>query len=371
MVRIPGPGPTSLSSAQRPARSSFTTQRGGTRPRGILARRMSRMWDWLRITRHDPMGRAQTNTDNAKIYRAALQQFEELVRAAESSGAASRPLPLFYALTQAGRAIIAVKGGSEHIGHGLRLGPSQENLLETLVKPQSTTKRPGHFQAVADAVRSPGLDGPTPIGALIASLPENSDPLFGYGEVWPKALSIWPREWHAGLSVPDLVPIVIGIEGQTLTYDDLVRLLEPYRTVKDKITISSQVLTLPSLPTHSTPEGLGVDVLLRGTNEELDSVAPQYRIAGRRWIRPAIAGGDSPTPLMTWWLVLYALSMFARYYPREWVAALDVDSSPFGVVLDRTMVRGILALPQLVLSEVIGVPILLPWESSTGMDPFG
>lgn len=74
---------------------------------------------------------------------------------------------------------------------------------------------------------------------------------------------------------------------------------------------------------------------------------------------------------MTWWLVLYALSMFARYYPREWVAALDVDSSPFGVVLDRTMVRGILALPQLVLSEVIGVPILLPWESSTGMDPFG
>ena len=31
---------------------------------------------------------------------------------------------------------------------------------------------------------------------------------------------------------------------------------------------------------------------------------------------------------MTWWAVLYALSMLARYQPSGWTAILDIDKSP-------------------------------------------
>ena len=41
------------------------------------------------------------------VFQAALTQAEELWEAASAVGAASRPLPLFYCLSQAGRAICA------------------------------------------------------------------------------------------------------------------------------------------------------------------------------------------------------------------------------------------------------------------------
>ena len=73
---------------------------------------------------------------------------------------------------------------------------------------------------------------------------------------------------------------------------------------------------------------------------------------------------------MTWWLLLYALSMYARYHPEAWVVALDVDSSPAAVTLERAMTRAIDALPQLVLNEVLKGPILHPWDVGASMDPF-
>jgi hypothetical protein len=43
------------------------------------------------------------------VFSAALQQSEELFAAAEVAGPAAKPLPLFYALSQAGRAIAAAQ----------------------------------------------------------------------------------------------------------------------------------------------------------------------------------------------------------------------------------------------------------------------
>lgn len=78
--------------------------------------------------------------NRARVYRAALNQGEELVRAAQEIGPSSRPLPLFYAVAQAGRAIVAARGGPDHYGHGLRLGDPQADPLETQVIP-ATQKR--------------------------------------------------------------------------------------------------------------------------------------------------------------------------------------------------------------------------------------
>src|SRR5437016_4640345 len=126
-----------------------------------------RVWDWLRMTRSNLPGLAARDSDRAGLYQAALQQFEELMRAAESCGPASRPLPLFYALTQAGRAVVAVRGGPAHKTHGLTLEDPQQDPLDTVVRYSlQNAKMPGHFQAVAQAVKSPALNGPVEIGAL-------------------------------------------------------------------------------------------------------------------------------------------------------------------------------------------------------------
>jgi len=104
---------------------------------------------------------------------------------------------------------------------------------------------------------------------------------------------------------------------------------------------------------------------------DLDKAAPPYRIWGRRWLRPAIAAAETPDPRMTWWALLCALSMYARYDPKEWVEALDIDFSVVGVTLERAMDRAIGALLQLVLSAVLETPFLLPWSEGAGIDPFG
>jgi hypothetical protein len=305
------------------------------------------------------------------VYRAALQQFEELVRAAQSSGPASRPLPLFYALAQAGRAIVAVKGGPMHFGHGLALGDPQEDPLETTVRPGGQSKKGlGHFQAVAQAAGSPLLNDTVPIGAVIASLPELANVLLLH-EDWPQALPIWERAWYKGLGMPGLTPVTMVIDQERVRFDDLLKLLADYPTVRNRITESKAVATLEALPTYATPEGQGVGALFQGDAADLETAAPQYRIAGRRWLRPSIAGSDPPTPIMTWWLLLYALSMYARYHPQAWVAALDVDSSPAAVTLERAMTRALDALPQLVLNEVLSGPILHSWDLGHSMDPFG
>ena len=64
------------------------------------------VWRALRELRATPPGYASSGT-RQKLFSAALEQSEQLFTAAASAGPASRPLVLFYGLSQAGRAIAA------------------------------------------------------------------------------------------------------------------------------------------------------------------------------------------------------------------------------------------------------------------------
>ncbi len=331
---------------------------------------MEWMWDWLRMTRSRPPGRAGSDPSRAALYRAALQQFEELCRAAEVSGPASRPLPLFYALSQAGRAITAARGGPEHRAHGLTLGEPAGDPLETQLRPHVRGREPGQFQAVAQAVDSAAIGEPVEIGALIAALPEMANPLLIH-EQWPQALPIWLRTDEGAVPTPGYTSIVIGTGENEFTLQELEQLLESYPSARRRIGVPDVVRTFPHLPIYHTPSGLGVGVLFHGDPRDLDALVPQYRIQDWRWLRPSIAGKDAPSPLMNWWLLLFALSMYARYWPKQWVSALDVDSSVAAVTLERAMTRGVKALPQLVLNEVLATPILHPSDVGPSLDPFG
>jgi hypothetical protein len=82
------------------------------------------------------------------------------------------------------------------------------------------------------------------------------------------------------------------------------------------------------------------------TEEELrsffDKIAPPYLYEVDRALRPGIgASRDAPpSPLMTWWLLLYSFSTLARYEPRRWVAMLDLDKSNAAAAGTITLCHG-------------------------------
>ncbi|MFJ8540287.1 YaaC family protein [Streptomyces sp. NPDC093591] len=63
-------------------------------------------WERLRSSRSDPPARANTGS-RRKTYSAALEQAQQLFRAAAVVGPATSPVLAFYGLSQAGRAITA------------------------------------------------------------------------------------------------------------------------------------------------------------------------------------------------------------------------------------------------------------------------
>ncbi len=292
---------------------------------------MASIWDWLRHSRAGPYGLAGRDSDAGRLYRAALEQFEQLMRAAGTAGPPARPLPLFYALSQAARAIVAARGGGDHRTHGLTAETPPAALLNTLVRP---AKERGQFQVVAEAVGSATFAGPVELGRLIASLPETSDDIELRSD-WPRALPLWILPTR--IPVPDWTRVGIAMGDDVATATDVDRVLKRYPLARGRLGVQT-VPGLPALPKEATPVGTAPVFVAKGTLADLDIPAPQYRVVGRRWLRPAIeSDSPPPSPLMTWWAVLFTLSMLARYQPVAWVEALDVDASRVATTLERVL----------------------------------
>jgi hypothetical protein len=73
-----------------------------------------------------PPGAAGGNSERTAVFQSALEQAEQLAKAASEVGYAARPLLLYYALNQAARAVAAarIEGPAWRIdGHGLSAIP--------------------------------------------------------------------------------------------------------------------------------------------------------------------------------------------------------------------------------------------------------
>lgn len=331
---------------------------------------MANIWASIRTTRAERPGKAGPNGKRADVYVAALEQFEQLIQAARTVGYASRPLPLYYALSQAGRAIAAahVMQPWELRGHGLKVCV-QTSPLSTIVRPVPGPQ--DSFSRLCSA--SPGpLTEPVGVEALFASLPD----LFGVdvpGESRRRPLSVHlePMDGHIYPYLnPYMQATVAGLpnrvfEGLDQEASDLALMaeLEHYPTAAGWQRYSPQGIHL------ERPDDYGWAVELQwdagGQSPEdheskLLKVAPEYRLSGRHWMRPTLnAAGDSLSVLMTWWALLYGLSVVARYHPREWANTLQVNKSRIAVPLERTLDIALEAVPHYVLEALTQEQILV------------
>lgn len=329
-------------------------------------------WYHLRLSRSHPPGRAGENDSRRKLYAAALQQFEELMHAAGSVSAAARPLPLFYALSQASRAVAAAQGAAWHLsGHGLKLGEIQPDLMHSLVKPDGDRM----FQAVSSIVGSAPLIEPVELGALWNSLPDlRGTPLPDAG-AWPRALFVWPeRQDVSGLSyvmsAEARAAVVFDGEQETLSLDAVTAAMARYRRADGWRLYQPGSLPADAVLVAQTPWGYGVRMCWDALGEHrseadrqarLQEVAPEYLHPNEQWLRPGFGEAVAEvSPLMTWWALLYGLSMLARYHPAPWLDALAVDASPLAVPLEDAMEVAMEAIPHLVLEAVTNERHLIP-----------
>lgn len=330
------------------------------------------VWSKLRSTRASPPGRATGSGSRRQTYAAAMEQFEELMRAAEQVGTASRPLPLFYALSQAGRAVAAAHADEpwKLRGHGLQLKDEDRPLLDRRVSPDNRSD--ASFRRVAEASGSDVLEQPVTVGALCASLPDLAAVPQLCGDN-PRALFVKPIAQSGGAMVvmgPEVEAYVLNLPADTGRGGDPVSVLGEHLRHYP----SAAGWALPENPRFFPSEGgWGTGAVIRwrvsdgiqspnepDRQDRMREVAPQYRHSDQQWCRPAVADGTVLSPLMTWWALLYALSMVARYEPDAWVGLLNVDKNTLAVPLEGLLDDALEVVPHLVLDALQATPFLLP-----------
>lgn len=287
-------------------------------------------WRAIRQTRSTlPVGMAESRR---LLYASALEQAEQQFRAAASVGPESRPLNLFYGLSQAGRAIAAARtpdgqGISPVVaGHGLKV---QE--LDSL--------RPGGDTFDLHVRGEGGRD--TSFGRLAW--------LMGSDTLQPEGVSL-AAVW---MMLPEVCldfPIdgfrqtqFVDVHGESFT-------LAVPREDEDAAALRAaypQLMTAEMADGVSgyTGQGPGEGTPMRRFNlPDASRTLSNYRESSA--LMPACReGGGYLDPLLAWWVMLYALSMLARYRPIEWTRAIDVDKSPLAVWLEQLLDKALDAVP--------------------------
>jgi len=321
----------------------------------------------IRATRHSPPGLAGADPARRRRYGAALEQFEELLRAAATAGSAARPLPLFYALAQAGVAIAAAhltrNGGLLKKSHGLTFTFANGTLASAIVTPTIA----GAFRDVAEASYSPALASGVSLPSLWASLPESSGDRLP-GDSSPAALSLEPEDQPTtSLAVIVMTAnadaAVHGFPESFGTAPDRIEYLKEYlqnfpTAAGWEPTLGNQLASYHDsqfgwvarlrwrLPESTGNAGLRFEYLLT-------KIAPRDADHARGWLRPSVChNGQIVSPLMTWWALLFGLSNLARYHPESWVEMLAVDTCAASTTFEAMLEDGLAAVPRLVLAAL-------------------
>lgn len=323
-------------------------------------------WRQLRALRARPPGVAGL-AERRETFGAALEQCEQLFEAAATVGYEARPLPLFYALSQGGRALAAAVALDNWLLRGHGIGATK--LSGSTWDIELANQKQGAFTRVADLLKSPSLPVATRLGDLCETLPEvvRVMPASAGGE---PALRI-VRELYRGAETfggPVVDATSIAVAG-AMVYG-LRREYGALPLSEQRSALQSDLVRYPTMRgfevpgADDRPVAIGFDdagdkgIRLMWQADGGFEYHRQERIArmclpradGSLWIAPAVAGNDEPLhPLVTWWAVLFATSMLARYEPASWLRALRIDQNDDAVALESLLDEAMMAVPQLLL----------------------
>lgn len=334
-------------------------------------------WERLRASRSDPPGRANTGS-RRKTYSAALEQAQQLFQAAAVVGSATRPVPVFYGLSQAGRAIAAaawsLKGQDWRLdSHGIKTTGFHLTFpdIEIRTDPPGTQ---GSFVKVSEVLDSPVWEtNPLRLEDVWDLLPPNLRyPLTTRDRLTP----LYVDEASVGIHEHSLLTAyVCNIPDRVIdagTREALADFLTSYPAVARH---ESYVTTGPgpqAPPEYSRrlpgqgemtinwqmPQGAGTgfDGLATGAERRAYLRAMTRSYAGDRYFLPVHPPMKRELhPLMAWWAVLYALSMLARYQPAVWGTLISVDNSQHAVPIERLLEHAINHLPVLIADTITQV----------------
>ncbi|WP_436528230.1 YaaC family protein [Actinoplanes sp. HUAS TT8] len=324
------------------------------------------IWSLLRVTRADPP--AGIRGARRKTYTAALEQAQQMFTAAASVGVATRPLLLFYGLSQGGRAIAAAAKHVHNdeyrlIGHGIKAntGTLVGPICDVTVYCDRTSA--GSFNRLSRILSSPVWEESTPVrlGELWGTLPETGH--FQLDDPEPAGpLPANADDWSLTVAADTSSPVQLAVTGVP------PELMPQSPQLAPTSELETFLQRYPRLNGHSAiyPRGVypgdpGAVVHLAypstnsGYRERADEAlihSTRYRLH-ERYVFPVVgANTDSLHPIMAWWATLFALSMLARYHPESWAGHIAVDASKDAVSIERLLTEALTAVPELLLQTI-------------------
>lgn len=328
-----------------------------------------RAWSALRALRAAPPGLALKGA-RRRVFSSALEQAEQLFRAAATVGVATKPLLVFYGLSQAARAIAAAAADDPWVlsGHGIRIAHPQERatrLADLVIRPAQQ----GAFERMRDVLDSSNVGRIARVGDLWPLLTETRrHPLPLAGEDRSLSISVDYMGWPSGIPtvrVEDLpesfaavgkehLDLMSGLGANySVQAEALDRYLLRFPTLSDRVPF-----TAAGQPIGLQPHGDGTcsikfqwaDKAWRAHDSIADfeqSVAVKTRGAWR--VYPSLDESARPVhPLLVWWAILFRLSMLARYEPQSWEAMTDVNTSADAVPVEHLLGCALSSVPELI-----------------------
>lgn len=326
-------------------------------------------WQMLRNLRHAPPGRAAGGERKA-TFNAALEQSEQFFTAAAVAGTATRPVLVFYGLTQAGWAIAAAAGNRDNNhwrlrgGHGIQTGAVRHGELRHR-RTQRAGRRPGLVHPPRrHPPRRVGAQPDPPGAVVVPAARGRTHPAARHGGrprppserrvVCPSA-----RRRADGAHLPTAgAPGSYHPSGQ----DPSTGQGEGWEAERHRITkYLAEYPGLSSwafLTSDGQPAGLELDgsgsrqLWLRRSQHQPDGtlatpVAVAYR--GEHLAFPRVGGSPRLAhPFLLWWAVCYALSMLARYEPRGWAERIALGSSSDASPVEYLLDQALAVLPELI-----------------------
>ncbi|MFJ7903528.1 YaaC family protein [Streptomyces sp. NPDC096198] len=328
----------------------------------------------LRGLRVGVSGPASADAERRAVFVAALEQAEQFTEAAVNAGPATRPVQIFYALSQFGRAIAAASRS---------LGRDEWRLKGHGIKTQNIDASQGlaHVEVIPTVKGS--LAG---VARALGVEPLEPETRLRLGDLWrliPEAQRV-PLPGTSGLPVMNFSPGTLVHRGAKMW-----RQISVYpvprevrlRSDSDRAALDEFLAKYPSLTGWSHTPDAPDTVLWRergnGAEEELEIFLPSaltgpvrpeeeraealrpatlYRGPGDAYAFPALGGMSGPVhPLLAWWAALFGLSILARYEPEAWAEIVDINGSPAANAVEHLLDEAIAVVPHMALLAILNV----------------